>query len=64
MEALRRVRSVEAATLILRVVPSGRATLIVRRFTLNTRFFLLFAWLTVFPTIGPFPVIVHFLAII
>jgi hypothetical protein len=55
------VRRVEAATLIFRVVPSSNVTLIVRRLGKNRLFVLLLAWLTLFPTSGPLPVIAHFL---
>lgn len=57
------VRSVEAAILIFLVVPSSSVTRTVLKFGRNLLLVLLFAWLTLLPTIGPLPVIAHFLAI-
>ncbi len=58
------VLRVLAATLMRRVVPSSSITLTERRFGIKRRFVRLFAWLTLFPTIGPLPVIAHFLDIL
>lgn len=53
------MRSVLAATRILRVVPSSSVTRTERRFGIKRRFVRLLAWLTLLPTIGPLPVIAH-----
>ena len=57
------MRSVEAATRTRRLVPSSSFMRILRRFGKLRFLVLLFAWLTLFPTIGPLPVKKHFRAI-
>ena len=58
------MRSVEAATRTRTLVPSSSWIFILRRFGRERFLVLLFAWLTLLPTIGPFPVNTHFLDIL
>ena len=58
------VRNVEAATFTRKLVPSSSFMRIERKFGKLRFFVLLFAWLTLFPTIGPLPVKKHFRAIV
>lgn len=53
----------EAATFTRTLVPSSSFMRILRKFGKLRFFVLLFAWLTLFTTIGPLPVKKHFRAI-
>ena len=57
------MRNVEAATLMRIEVPSSNLIRIFLKFGKDLFLFLLFAWLTLFPTMGPLPVKKHFLDI-
>ena len=58
------MRSVEAATFTLTRVPSSSVIRTVRKFGSKRLFVLLFAWLTLLPTIGDFPLKKHLRAIV
>ncbi len=58
------VLSVEAAILIRSDEPSANLILTLRKFGSDRLFVLLFAWLTLLPTIGPLPVKKHLFAIL